>query len=167
MSSAYQTMKEFWLDVKNLQHKHEVPQLGPQKICVAGVEMAAEDMHGKVKNLMIAVSSLGNASVYFENNSPSGIGGFTGGAAKGAVHEKAELMMKEAAAAAEKLPLVDVLLPQKQPQHVTLFVISYDGQIRAQDLADNQARDPNNPLYAFFAYSQQLLGAFRAEQEAA
>ena len=44
MNKAYETMRGFWLDVKNLQHKKEVPQLGEQKICIAGVEMAAKDI---------------------------------------------------------------------------------------------------------------------------
>lgn len=167
MSTAYKTMKDFWLDVKNLQHKREVPQLGEQKICVAGVEMAAEDHKGKIKNLMIAASSLGNASVYFENNSPSGIGGFTGGAAQGAVQEKAKLMMQEASLVAGQLQQVDALPVQQDPEHVTLFTVSADGQIRAQDLYGTEARNPEHPFYAFFAYSQQLLGAFREEQEAA
>ena len=97
MNKAYETMRGFWLDVNNLQHKKEVPLLGDKKICVAGVEMAAQDPKGGIKNVLIAASSLGNASVYFENNSPSGLGGFTGGAASGPVRDKALRLMQAAA----------------------------------------------------------------------
>lgn len=166
MNNAYQTMKAFWLDVKNLEHKKEVPQLGPQKICVAGVEMAAVDEKGAVKNLLIAASSLGNASVYFENNSPSGIGGFTAGNA-GPVHEKAQLLMQTAAQAAEQLPAVPALPIQQNPEMVTLFTVSGTGQIRALQMKESQARQPQNIWYPFFAYTQQLLGAFRTQQEQA
>ena len=165
MNTAYQTMRDFWLDVKNLEHKKEVPQLGAQKICVAGVEMAAKDDKGQVKHFIIAASSLGNASVYFENNSPSGIGGFTGGAESGPVHEKVTALMQAASLAAEKLPVVQTLAVQNNPQRVTLFTVSGEGQIRAQDIAEQEVRSPAHALYGFFAYTQQLLGAFRSVQE--
>ena len=164
-NNAYHTMKSFWLDVKNLQHKKEVPALGEYHICVAGVEMAALDDKGVVKNLLIAASSLGNCSVYFENNSPSGIGGFTGGTNSGPIHEKAQLLLKAAADTAGKLPVVEKLPLQQNPENITLFTVSTQGEIRAQQIKESQAHTPANPLYAFFAYTQQLFGAFRAEQE--
>ena len=164
MNKAYETMRGFWLDVKNLQHKKEVPQLGEQKICIAGVEMAAKDTKGGIKNLMIAASSLGNASVYFENNSASGLGGFTGGAASGPVREKSLRLMQTAAAGVSQLDKVEVLDGQKNPAHVTLFAVSADGQIYAKDLEEKEARNPENPLYPFFAYTQQVLAGFREEQ---
>ena len=167
MNNSYKAMREFWLDAKNLQHKQQVPTLGPCKICIAGIEMAAQDHNGKIKNLFLAASSLGNASMYFENNSASGLGGFTGGSSNGAVREKAKLLLQEAAAAADKLPVVTVLPEQQNEQHVTLFTLSGDGELRAQDVAEAQVREASHPLYAFFAYTQQLLGAFRTEQEAA
>lgn len=167
MNKAYETMRGFWLDVKNLQHKKEVPLLGERKICVAGVEIAARDTKGGIKNFMITASSLGNASVYFENNSASGLGGFTGGAAAGAVHEKALQMVHCAAEAAQHLQPVPALPPQQNTENVTLFAVSGEGRIYASEIQEKQARNPENDLYAFFAYSQQLLGAFRAEQEAA
>ena len=154
-------MRGFWLDVKNLQHKKEVPLLGERQICVAGVEIAARDTQGGIKNFMIAASSLGNASVYFENNSASGLGGFTGGAASGPVREKALRMMQSAAAAAAHLQPVDSLPPQQNVENVTLFTVSGEGQILARELKESEVRNPENDLYAFFAYSQQLLGAFR------
>ena len=158
-------MRGFWLDVKNLQHKKEVPLLGERQICVAGVEIAARDTQGGIKNFMIAASSLGNASVYFENNSASGLGGFTGGAASGPVREKALRMMQSAAAAAAHLQPVNSLPPQQNVENVTLFTVSGEGQISARELKESEVRNPENVLYAFFAYCQQLLGAFRSEHE--
>ena len=160
-------MRAFWLDVNNLQHKKEVPLLGEQQICIAGVEMAAKDSHGGIKNLMIAASSLGNASVYFENNSASGLGGFTGGAASGPVRDKALRLMKAAAAAAGKLQQSQQLPVQNNPENVTLFALSGEGKLYVQELKEADARNPENPLYPFFAYTQQLLSAFRAAQETA
>lgn len=167
MNKAYETMRGFWLDVNNLQHKKEVPMLGEKKICVAGVEMAAQDPKGGIKNVLIAASSLGNASVYFENNSPSGLGGFTGGAASGPVRDKALRLMQAAAVAAATLPVVPALQAPADPQKVVLFACSGEGPIFAQELPESEVRQPQHPLYGFFAYTQQLLGAFRTEQEKA
>lgn len=167
MNKAYETMRGFWLNVHNLKHREEVPQLGPQKICVAGVEMAAADEKGVLKHILIAASSLGNASMYFENNSPSGIGGFTGGAASGPVREKALHLLQTAAKTAEKLPVTQQLPLLQDPAQVTLFALSGDGNLRAVTLPEAEARKPENEWYGFFAYSQQLLGAFRSVQEQA
>ncbi len=165
MNKAYATMRDFWLDITNLKHKEEVPQLGPNKICVAGVEMAASDDQGKLKHILIVASSLGNASVYFENNSPSGIGGFTGGATSGPVRDKALHLLQTAAKMADKLPVVTQLPTHAGPADITLFGVSAEGQLRAVSIPETQVRMPENEWYAFFAYSQQLLGAFRTVQE--
>ena len=165
MNKAYQTMRGFWLDVKNLKHKEEVPQLGAHKICVAGVEMAAKDDQGAIKNIFIAASSLGNASLYFENKSPSGIGGMTGGAASGPIREKALHFLQTAVKLADTLPQAGQLPLLQDPAQVSLFVVSTDGTIRCAMVTEEEVRKPEHPWYAFFAYSQQLLGAFRMAQE--
>lgn len=167
MNKAYETMRGFWLDPENLQHKKEVPQLGDKKICIAGVEMAAADDKGEIKNLLIAASSLGNASVYFENNSASGLGGFTGGSSSGPVRDKALRLMQAAASCAGSLGAVSGLKALSDPACVTLFAVSADGQLYAAEIKESDARNPENPLYGFFAYTQQLLGAFREAQESA
>lgn len=165
MNKAYESMKKFWLDVNNLQHKKEVPALGAAQVCIAGVEMAALDDKGQLKHILVAASSLGNASLYFENNSPSGLGGFTGGAASGPVRDKALHMMQAAAKVAEKIGTVDQFPPLQNPENVILFIIDKDGHIRAIEKADQEVRKSENELYAMFAYSQQLIGAFRSMQE--
>ena len=167
MNKAYETMREFWLDVNNLQHKKEVPQLGREKICVAGVEMAAADEQGEIKRILIVASSLGNASLYFENNSPSGLGGMTGGATSGLIREKALRMMQTAAQADDALQEVIAMPQEVNAGTVTLFVVTADGKLRAAKLSEEEVRKTDHALYGFFAYSQQLLGAFRAEQETA
>ncbi len=39
MNKAYENMRNFWLDVKNLESRKGIMELGPDKISVAGVEM--------------------------------------------------------------------------------------------------------------------------------
>ena len=74
MKQSYKNMRDFWLDVKNLENRKGVLEVGPDKISVAGVEMAVPD-GDSVKYLFLATNSLGDSSLYFENNSKSGIGG--------------------------------------------------------------------------------------------
>lgn len=75
--------------------------------------------------------------------------------------------MQAAAKTAGQLDKVEVLEGQKDPAHVSLFAVSADGQIYAKDLEEKEARNPENPLYPFFAYTQQVLAAFREEQSKA
>lgn len=165
MSEAYNSMKNFWLDINNLQHKKEVPALGAAQVCIAGVEMAALDDKCELKHILVAASSLGNASMYFENNSPSGLGGFTGGASSGPVRDKALRMLQAAAKAADKMVAVEQLPSLQSPAHVVLFIVNKEGQLRALEQLDVDVRNPENELYPMFAYSQQLIGAFRSTQE--
>jgi len=167
MNKPYETMRRFWMDATNLKHKQEVPLLGDKKICVAGVEMAALDKQGALKHILIVASSLGNASVYFENNSPSGIGGFTGGGSNGPVKEAAQHLMQAAADAGAQLPEVAQVSVNDNPAEVSLFALAENAAVYAARVAETEVRKAEHPLYAFFAYTQQLLGAFRAEQEKA
>ena len=39
MNKAYQNMRAFWLDAKNMQHRKGAIEIGPEKIVAAAVEM--------------------------------------------------------------------------------------------------------------------------------
>ena len=43
MKQAYKNMRDFWLDVKNLENRKGIIEIGPDKICVAGIEMVFLD----------------------------------------------------------------------------------------------------------------------------
>ena len=75
--------------------------------------------------------------------------------------------MQAAAQTADQLTPVVSLLMQNNPNEITLFTVSGEGQIRSLTVKESEVRTPTHPLYGFFAYTQQLLGAFRAQQEAA
>lgn len=159
-------MRKFWLDVKNLENRKGVIEIGPDRISVAGVEMALAD--GVVtKHLFLATNSLGDSSLYFENNSKSGIGGSIGGHGNEALQTAAAHMLAYAGkltaqmqcvAAGEELPA-----PSK-PGWVRLFAVSNEKLFHAE-FEETQLRDPQHPFYPFFAYSQQTLGFFRTQGE--
>ena len=75
MTSAFENMRNFWLDIENFKNKDSKEQ---PALCVCGIEFCMLDHYQKPKKVFIAASYLGNASMYFENNSKSGIGGFIG-----------------------------------------------------------------------------------------
>ena len=115
---------------------------------------------------MIAASSLGNASVYFENNSASGLGGFTGGAASGPVREKALRMMQSAAAAAAHLQPVNSLPPQQNVEKVTLFTVSGEGADFGQGIEGKRGPQSAKMIcMRFLLTASSCWGPFRAEHE--
>ena len=95
MKQAYLNMRNFWLDVKNLENRKGVIEIGPDKISVAGIEMALPD-GDEIKHLFLATNSLGDSSLYFENNSKSGLGGVIGGHGHEALQEAAARMLAHA-----------------------------------------------------------------------
>ena len=72
MNKAYQNMRNFWLDAKNMENRKGAIEIGPEKIIAAAVEMTLAD-GAQQKHLLIATNSLGDSSLYFENNSKSGL----------------------------------------------------------------------------------------------
>ena len=165
MNKAYQNMRSFWLDANNLKDKRELKGVGKDGILTAGLEHCMKDNNGNLKNIFLAASVLGNASLYFENNSPSGIGGMIG--ENNEIIKKASLNFINAAAEmTDKMMPVSALPEPKEPMKVSLFAIG-EKQTFYIELEELAARNTQNPFYKFYAYSQQLIGAFRQSQEAA
>lgn len=162
MNKAYQNMRGFWLDVKNLENRKGIMELGVDKISIAGVEMPIPDGQA-VKYLLIATNSLGDSSLYFENNSKSGLGGMIGGHGNEKLQEIAAHMLAHASKLTGQMEK-SAQLPAAEPGNITLFAVAKD-QIFYKELPEAQARDPQNPFYPMFAYSQQLVGAFRAQTQ--
>jgi len=168
MKQAYINMRDFWLDVKNMENRKGVIEVGADKISVAGVEMAFEDA-GETKHLFLATNSLGDSSLYFENNSKSGLGGVIGGHGNEALQNAAAHMLGHAARLTEKMtsvPAGSALPAPSKAGMVRLFAVSKD-KLFHTELPETEARNPENPFYPFFAYSQQTVGFFRAQQEQA
>lgn len=162
MNKAYQNMRGFWLDVKNLENRKGIMELGVDKISIAGVEMPIPDGQ-TVKYLLIATNSLGDSSLYFENNSKSGLGGMIGGHGNEKLQKIAAHMLAHASKLTGQMEK-SAQLPAGEPGNITLFAVAKD-QIFYKELPEAQARDPQNPFYPMFAYSQQLVGAFRAQTQ--
>lgn len=165
MKQAYINMRNFWLDVKNLENRKGVIEIGPDQISVAGIEMAMLD-GTEVKHLFLATNSLGDSSLYFENNSKSGLGGVIGGHGHEALQEAAARMLAHASKLTAQMTAVPAggeLPPPSAPEQVRLFAVSKE-KLFYTELSEADLRNPENDFYPFFAYSQQTLGLFRQQQ---
>ena len=166
MKQAYLNMRNFWLDVKNLENRKGVIEIGPDKISVAGIEMALPD-GDEIKHLFLATNSLGDSSLYFENNSKSGLGGVIGGHGHEALQEAAARMLAHASKLTGEMTSVKAggeLPPPSAPEMVRLFAVSKE-KLFYTELPEAVLRNPENNFYPFFAYSQQTLGLFKKQQE--
>lgn len=165
MKQAYKNMRDFWLDVKNLENRKGIMELGADKICVAGVEMAVTD-GVQTKHVFVATNSLGDSSLYFENNSKSGIGGFIGGHDNAPLQDAAAHMLAHASKLTAQMTRMSVTEELPAPTgvgQVRLFAVAKDFLFHTE-LNEQDARKTDNPFYPFFAYSQQVIGSFRAQQ---
>lgn len=164
MKKAYQNMRGFWLDAANFHNKRGILEIGPEKIVAAGVEMAFVDGE-KLKHVFVATNSLGDSSFYFENNSPSGLGGMLGGHGNQPLQEAAAHMLAYAGKLATqmtKIPAGTQVPSPASAEQVYLLAVSATHIFYTQ-LTQEQARNPENPFYPMFAYAQQVIGCFRTQ----
>lgn len=165
MNKAYENMRAFWLDAKNLENRKGIIEIGPEKIVAAGVEMALADGQ-EIKHLLIATNSLGDSSLYFENNSKSGLGGMIGGHGNEPLQEAAARMLAHASkltAQMEKIPAGQPVPVPSAAGNVCLLAVSKT-DVFYKELPEQELRKPDNPFYPIFAYSQQVIGLFKTQE---
>ncbi len=160
MTSAFENMRNFWLDIDNFENKdnQEMPA-----ICVCGIEFCMLDHYQKPKKVFIAASYLGNASMYFENNSKSGIGGFIGNNSK-EIKEASFNFLKEAQECQKNMTKTETLPLPTEIDKITLFTIGKEG-IFTYTENEESLRNQNNLFYKFYMASQHLIGVFRLQQD--
>ena len=166
MNKPYENMRAFWLDAKNLDNRNGILEIGPEKIVTAGVEMALADAEA-LKHLLIVTNSLGDSSLYFENNSKSGLGGMIGGHGDEPLQQAAAHMLAYGGKLTDqmtKIPATQPLPAALQAGQVCLFAVSKQ-YIFYKVLAEEELRKPDNPFYPMFAYSQQVIGLFKTQQD--
>ena len=165
MNKAYENMRAFWLDAKNMVTRKEVIEIGPDKIVAAAVEMVFPDGE-RLKHILVATNSLGDSSLYFENNSKSGLGGQIGGHDNQKLQETAAYMLAYAgklAAQMIKLPVEAVVPSPSKTGQVCLMAVSKEN-IFYREFAETDLRKPDHPFYPMFAYSQQVIGLFGQQE---
>lgn len=162
MKLAYQNMRAFWMDAKNMQSKKGLIEIGPDKVVAAAVEMAFAD-GAELKYVLIATNSLGDSSLYFENNSRSGLGGMIGGHGNEKLQQAAAHMLAYAAKLTPqmtKLPAGTEVPSPAQAGQVCLLAVSQTAVFYKQ-VPEEALRQTEHPFYPMFAYSQQVIGLFK------
>ena len=121
------------------------------------------DHYQKPKKVFIAASHLGNASMYFENNSKSGIGGFIGNNSK-EIKEASFNFLKEAQECQKNMAKTETLPLPSEIGKITFFTLGKEGLFTFTENEDS-LRDKNNFFYKFYMASQHLIGVFRFQQD--
>jgi len=163
MNQAYINMRNFWLHETVADPKAKFPVLGEQEISIAGIEFCMYDGNNVIKNIFIAASTLKDASMYFENNSPSGLGGMLGLPDKENLHGPLNAMLEAAAKISSRMYIVKTLPPAKL-FYTTFFAVSKK-HLYARQLSNDECMQKNAPFYRFFITAQNMISAFREADE--
>jgi len=159
MNTAYINMRNFWLHDTITDAKAKFPVLGEQEISIAGIEFCMYDGNNVIKNIFVAASTLKDASMYFENNSPSGLGGVIGLADKEALHGPLTNMLEAAALVTGRMYVVKTLPPAKL-FYTTFFAVSKK-HLYARQLSNDELMPKTAPFNRFFLTAQNMISAFR------
>ncbi|MCL2887939.1 MAG: hypothetical protein FWF35_01300 [Elusimicrobia bacterium] len=163
MNTAYRNMRHFWLYDTITDTKADFPALGENQISIAGIEFCMSDGNNVIKNIFIAGSTLKDASMYFENNSPSGIGGFLGTPDKETLHPPLKAMLEAAAKISPRMDVVRTLPPAKL-FNTTFFAVAKN-RLYARQLSNDECMRKNAPFNRFFISAQNMISAFREADE--
>ncbi|WP_428898411.1 hypothetical protein Dip518_000604 [Parelusimicrobium proximum] len=163
MNQSYRNMRNFWIHEVKHEKKVSFPQIGPQDIIIAGSEFVMADADGKLKHIFIAANSLGDVSMYFENNSPSGIGALMGGEAQEQFKGKGVVMIAAAAAVSHDMEKV-FELPAAQARYTTFFAVS-KGHLYVKQIQNTEVLRQDHPFHPFMDAGDKLISAFRITEE--
>jgi len=163
MNTAYRNMRNFWLHESIADRKADFPVLGQNQISIAGAEFCMYDGHNIIKNIFTAASTLKDASLYFENNSPSGLGGIIGLPDREDLRAPLTAMLDAAAKISGRMDIVKTLPPAKV-FYTTFFAVSKK-HLYAIQLSNDECMRKNAPFGRFFITAQNMISAFRTADE--
>ncbi|MGB2579725.1 hypothetical protein AAIR98_001644 [Elusimicrobium simillimum] len=163
MNESYKNMRNFWTHETIYDKKAKFPTIGDNNISVAGIEFCMTDGQNKIKNIFLAASTLGDASMYYENNSKSGIGGTIGGKNHPEMKAAAEDFLNKTAELNNLMEIASQL-PEAKLYHTTFFAVS-EKHLFVKQIANEEALKTDNPFHQIFLSTQALIGAFRSIQQ--
>lgn len=129
-SETYVALREQWFHPLPPGQEDELPGLGKLSAAAAGMEMTRCDA-GKAAcvRAFVGVSSLGDASIYVQNHSKEGVGGYIG--ADGEDVDVAARKMTRLAGNAAGFKKTEQF-PEINPEEVIYFVRAKDGTLYTQ-----------------------------------
>lgn len=158
MKEAYRKKRLYWHKVNNFDKPHS-KTYGADNILLAGVEFAMCDSKGEPKNIFIAATSCGESCMYYENNTPLGIGCLNG------VHNQIfdniiSSILNEAADLTYNMNLYKRLPCPPKLNLVTFFALGRKDNFY-KTLTYNEIHSSEHPYYPLYVYLRQLLNELR------
>lgn len=158
MKKAYKSKRLFWHNLKNFD-KPNIPSFGLDEIIVSGVEFVFCDSKGNPKNIFIAVNSLGDSQMYYEENNNAGFGNIHGNKTKifcnivnAVLHETSDLTYNMNQC--KHLPACPKL------NFVNFYALGRKGKF-CKTLTYREIHFPKHLYYPLYTYFKQLIEVMR------
>ena len=158
MNEAYRKQRLFWHHIDSFD-KPEIKAYGADKILLAGIEFMLCDSKGEPKNIFIAANTCGESRMYYENNSPLGIGCLCGDESQIFTNIISSIL-NEASDLTYNMDCYKRLPAPPTLSLVTFFAIGRKENFY-KTLTYNEIHSLEHPYYPLYIYLRQLLNEMR------
>ena len=158
MNEAYRKQRLFWHHINNLD-KPGLKMYGVDDIVLAGIEFALCDSKGAPRNIFIAANTCGESCMYYENNSPLGIGRLCGDNSQ-IFNNIVSSILNQAADLTYNMDSYKRLPRPPELSLVTFFAIGRKENFY-KTLTYNEIHSREHPYYPLYVYLRQLLNEMR------
>ena len=158
MKEAYRKKRLYWHKVNNFD-KPKSKAYGADNIVLAGVEFALCDSKGEPKNIFLAATSCGESCMYYENNTPQGVGCLNGEHSQ--IFENIiSSILNEAADLTYNMDSY-THLPRPPELSLVMFFALGRQENFYKTLTYNEIHSREHPYYPLYVYLRQLLNELR------
>jgi len=158
MNEAYKKQRLFWHHINSFD-RPEIKAYGADNILLAGIEFMLCDSKGEPRNIFIAANTCGESRMYYENNSPVGIGCLCGDGSQ-IFDNIISSILKEAADLTYNMDSYKRLPAPPTLSFVTFFAIGRKENFY-KTLTYNEIHSREHPYYPLYIYLRQLLNEMR------
>lgn len=158
MEKAYQLKRLFWHNPKNFD-KPNVRTYGIDKVIAAGVEFVFCNSKGQPKNIFIAVNSLGDSQMYYEQDNKTGLGNIHGNNAK-IFDNIISTILNETAELTYNMDCCKHLPRCPKLNFVNFYALGREEKFY-KTLTYPEIHSTKHPYYPLYIYFRQLLTEMR------
>ena len=158
MKKAYQLKRLFWHNPKNF-NKQNILSHGLDEIIVSGVEFVLCDSKGHPKNIFIAVNSLGDSQMFYEENNKSGLGNIHGNKTK-IFDNMTKTILNETAELTHNMNRCKYLPRCPKLNFVNFYALGRNIKF-CKTLTYHEIHLKEHPYYSLYIYFRQLLNEMR------
>ena len=158
MKNVYKTKRLFWYNPKNFD-KPNAKLYGLDKVLVAGVEFILCDSKGCLKNIFIAVNSLGDSQMYYEDDNKIGCGNIHGDKTK-LFKNIISTILNEISEITYNMNPCKHLPACPKLNFVNFYALGRNTKFY-KTLTYNEIHCPEHPYYPLYVYFKQILSEMR------